>query len=597
MGKLKSRKWQIIIALILVVVILLVSAVGSIISLIIAILDTEQKDEAGLYTETRLYVRALQGKWDGTQKHSYNSDNKKDVPINELKVTLTPDKGLTTDSKKKTVTDERSSIAFDPTNAEGISYVVLDSGGLGALTMSTGNDTYYGIGGDGRPTKHYKLIAKGTLTFYDSYSYVGADDTGLGHSYNLNIPNGKTTARTSNSNVTYGREKNSPSDSWHIAGVMKNPYGGVTYDGYKKARRERKTSPHLLYAWSPNGYSYGACLGADTGGGTHGVLDMYFPFNKYYGKYGYNHKKGAGDAGVNGTGTIAGTLYPYLKLIGVKDPYHAHTTWDSRRNEVYDLDDSGDKPDGSTRRGMYLNNLCKHNKAWPTNMTGGTVKQDAKRKDGSTNTMYDIKTILTETGQQKWGNKFENHFSDSAPQDLAKIETHDKADPYIFQCGLGIGPKDRQWVLQFWTETVEVGDGTSSGTYVSTPPYSKPTCYTNGNPYSGPYNCVYYVWGRVNETYGKKLPSWHNAKDWLSNAKASGYKTHSADAQPKPGWIICFKAGINKAGLGHVAFVESVEGNTIRVSESGQHSHDPNKTWRYWKYSKNYNMIAGYIEP
>lgn len=460
MGKLKSRKWQIIIALILVVVILLVSAVGSIISLIMAILDTEQKDEAGLYTETRLYVRALQGKWDSNQKHSYNSDDKKDVPIDELKVTLTPDKGVTTDSKKKTVTDERSTIDFDPTDKKGLSYIVLDSQGMGQLTMSTGNDAYYGISAasGGKPTKHYKVLAQGRFTYYDSYTYKEASDT-KGTNYNLN--NSKPSSAHFSDTSPLSKQKDSPSDTWHVFGLMKTPQP-ISWDKtlYNKLKRQRKTNPALLYAWSPQGASYGAGIGIDTGYGTsYGLIaDLFVPYNKYFGKYGLNPKHGPEDGGGKRDMNASTTIDPYLKSIGAPG---ARQVWDkvSNNNTLYYLDDSEDIVNGQTRS-QYLHRCTLGNKAWPTSMTGGKVVQDAERKDGSANTMYTIKSMLTEIGKQKWGNKFENHFSDSTPQDLAKIETHDKADPYIFQCGIGV--KDRQWVLQFWTETVTVGDDDGS---------------------------------------------------------------------------------------------------------------------------------------
>ena len=135
------------------------------------------------------------------------------------------------------------------------------------------------------------------------------------------------------------------------------------------------------------------------------------------------------------------------------------------------------------------------------------------------------------------------------------------------------------------------------GAFNASEPYSNPTSYTNGNPYSGPDNCTYFAWGRVNEAYGIKLPAWGNAGDWYANAQKAGYVTYPKGTTPQPGWLIVFDHSINKGGYGHVAFVESVTGNTIKVSESGANSHDPGKHWRYHNYNANGNLITGYIVP
>lgn len=142
------------------------------------IASENQNNDDGLYTETRLYVRALQGVWDTSAKHAtFKEDGKnhKNVGIEQLKVQLKPKAAYTKDVKK--VKDERSLIDFMPTDSEGYSYITLNSGGLGALTMSTGNDAYYGIGVDGRPTKNYQVLGKGRVSTYDSYSTSKWSDT------------------------------------------------------------------------------------------------------------------------------------------------------------------------------------------------------------------------------------------------------------------------------------------------------------------------------------------------------------------------------------------------------------------------------------
>jgi surface antigen len=57
------------------------------------------------------------------------------------------------------------------------------------------------------------------------------------------------------------------------------------------------------------------------------------------------------------------------------------------------------------------------------------------------------------------------------------------------------------------------------------------------------------------------VPSrWGNARSWLSSARRDGYAVGSV---PKAGAIVVTTDSI----LGHVAYVESVSGNSILVSE------------------------------
>jgi len=76
----------------------------------------------------------------------------------------------------------------------------------------------------------------------------------------------------------------------------------------------------------------------------------------------------------------------------------------------------------------------------------------------------------------------------------------------------------------------------------------------SGNGYSFGY-CTYYVATRRN------IPSnWGNANQWYYNAQASGFKVGSV---PVPGAIAWTGAGY----YGHVAYVESVEGSDVTISE------------------------------
>jgi|GEM_PF-115150 len=81
------------------------------------------------------------------------------------------------------------------------------------------------------------------------------------------------------------------------------------------------------------------------------------------------------------------------------------------------------------------------------------------------------------------------------------------------------------------------------------------TSYSGGaNGYSYGY-CTYYVASR------RSVPSsWGNANSWLYNAQASGFSTGSV---PVPGAIAWTGAGY----YGHVAYVESVSGGMVTVSE------------------------------
>jgi len=81
------------------------------------------------------------------------------------------------------------------------------------------------------------------------------------------------------------------------------------------------------------------------------------------------------------------------------------------------------------------------------------------------------------------------------------------------------------------------------------------------NPGSGPYPnhfsfgyCTYYVATR------RYVPWFGNAIEWWANARAYGYPEGSA---PKVGAIMVTR----ESSLGHVAYVESVNGNQFTVSE------------------------------
>jgi len=63
----------------------------------------------------------------------------------------------------------------------------------------------------------------------------------------------------------------------------------------------------------------------------------------------------------------------------------------------------------------------------------------------------------------------------------------------------------------------------------------------------------------------REVPSWGNAKDWLKNAKESGYQVcFGSYCEPKVGAIVSLKT---RHPLGHVAYVEEVKDGKIIISE------------------------------
>lgn len=115
-------------------------------------------------------------------------------------------------------------------------------------------------------------------------------------------------------------------------------------------------------------------------------------------------------------------------------------------------------------------------------------------------------------------------------------------------------------------------------------PYVAPAyqaSYGNSNAQSSYYSCqcVWYVAGRRTD-----LPNLGNARDWLSNAQRFGFKTGYA---PAAGAVV----SLNESYWGHVAYVESVNGGFIRVSEMNVEG-----CWvSYRNISIDNGVILGYI--
>lgn len=118
------------------------------------------------------------------------------------------------------------------------------------------------------------------------------------------------------------------------------------------------------------------------------------------------------------------------------------------------------------------------------------------------------------------------------------------------------------------------------------------------NPYSGGNsNCTWYVWQRANDKIGVQLPGWGNAGTWYASAQNAGY---SVGTEPRADSVAVY----SNSYVGHVAYVESVNGSQIYVSEGGYYTNGTkgyHEGWtpaygRRWPNdSKNIDTIIGYI--
>ena len=96
-----------------------------------------------------------------------------------------------------------------------------------------------------------------------------------------------------------------------------------------------------------------------------------------------------------------------------------------------------------------------------------------------------------------------------------------------------------------------------------TPAFSLSQFSTNNyNGKSHSYPPGYCTWWVAQK---RPVPSLGNAKDWLFNAKAKGFNVcFGSDCEPRVGAIISLKT---RHPLGHVAYVERVDGDTVIFSE------------------------------
>lgn len=119
----------------------------------------------------------------------------------------------------------------------------------------------------------------------------------------------------------------------------------------------------------------------------------------------------------------------------------------------------------------------------------------------------------------------------------------------------------------------------STSTLISKPAVSYSS--SSSGCHSFPYGyCTWYVAQKRG-----CVPWGGDAKHWLANARAYGYKTGS---EPVPGAVMVTR----ESWWGHVAYVESVKGNSVTISEMNKHG------WgrtNYRTLNKNSGIVRGYI--
>ncbi|CUR63348.1 Cell wall biosynthesis protein [Leuconostoc gasicomitatum KG16-1] len=115
-----------------------------------------------------------------------------------------------------------------------------------------------------------------------------------------------------------------------------------------------------------------------------------------------------------------------------------------------------------------------------------------------------------------------------------------------------------------WEYYIKYPDGEHND-FVAEQDLAMATSYPH--PENGTSNTYY--WGYC--TYGAKQLApwigngWGNANQWSSSARSAGYVV---DRNPMYGSIVVFQSGQGGASsYGHVAFVESINGNTIQIKE------------------------------
>ncbi len=114
--------------------------------------------------------------------------------------------------------------------------------------------------------------------------------------------------------------------------------------------------------------------------------------------------------------------------------------------------------------------------------------------------------------------------------------------------------------------------------------------YTTLNPFHqsgyGLPNCTCFAWGRAYEAFGTRpnLSTGNGDSFWSYNINNGCYPYGS---DPMPGSIACWNGGNG----GHVAFVESVSGDDVTISQSAWGWRGTDKIWEYQTVNR-YNMSS-----
>lgn len=116
---------------------------------------------------------------------------------------------------------------------------------------------------------------------------------------------------------------------------------------------------------------------------------------------------------------------------------------------------------------------------------------------------------------------------------------------------------------------------------------------TAANPYFQQFygQCTWYVWGRAMEKCGVDLSCFRgtgNAETWLDTAQALGFAVGNT---PRANSIVVMKGyGSQTKGIGHVAFVEKVDGSTVYYTEGNR---TQNGQWyQYFEDSLDANHVV-----
>lgn len=453
-----------------------------------------------------------------------NGASDKGTPLENLNITLEQVHKTKDDDGEK---NDAQEIGFPATDKNGEAQTILNTGGNGAYTYTDGVQ----LNGQKQPTQYVAIASPSSgrsmskhATWYDNASGTtgkAGSDTGrspVNYSYNLN--------NSHKSGVAFGcgavasKEPNAPSDSWHLIGyITSNP-------------NYRDLSPYGTYVYVYNNkypqYSYGTAIVGDSGSGNgNGAsCDIWYPANKQFGTYG---TKKHGKDGTN-------ALKNYFKSKGVPfdQVYNPEVT-------IYILD-HGEK--GS--RGATQLQACKDGKGWV--LGGGKALGNQKDNDD-----YQIKFKSEKTN---------NSFLGGPDMKLSETYNRTNEKPYtVTTSDLG-KIFSGQVRFEFWVTYETVGSMVtgSIGTPANrnSPGYQKPLNRFN------PPECVWYCWGRIYETSGKKAVVGRpgNGKDWYEKLKGT-----KLGMNPQPGSIMCLAYG----AYGHVAFVESVASNgDITISDWGK---------------------------